>query len=155
MKKSLSILLTLCLICVSAVGCSDSDRGTPRTESPAPEVNIDVDLSRLSDTIAFAELNNMLENPDEHLGKIVKVRGVYFPSFFDETAHYYHFVVVGDAAACCQAGLEFIWNGDHMYPEDYPQAEANIEIIGVFGMYEELGVSYKYLAVDDITVLDS
>ena len=66
----------------------------------------------------------------------------------------YHFVAVEDAAACCLQALEFIWEGEHAYPDDYPDEKAVIEVAGVFGQYDELGRTYYYLAVDEIKVVE-
>jgi len=58
--------------------------------------------------------------------------------------------VIADATACCQQGLEFIWNGAHAYPDDYPEQESEIEITGVFQSYQEGSSTYYYLLVDDV-----
>jgi hypothetical protein len=61
---------------------------------------------------------------------------------------------IADATTCCSQGLEFIWNGDHVYPDDYPADGTEIELVGVFGTYEELGYTYPYIAVDDIIIIN-
>ena len=38
--------------------------------------------------------------------------------------------------------IEFILEGDNVYPEDYPAEGAEITIQGVFGTYEEDGGTY-------------
>jgi hypothetical protein len=114
---------------------------------------VDVDLTIMSSTMVYAEVYDILFNPDDYIGKTIKMNGPYVPLFYDETGLYYHYVLIEDAAACCQNGMEFIWSGDHTFPNDYPDEQARIEISGVFGSYEELGMTYYYLSVDDICVL--
>ena len=161
MKKYLATLLLLCMACVLITGCKDGEAqqrgaGNPKTQASdvAQKEKIDVDLTTLGSTLVYAEVYSMVNNPDEYFGKTIKMNGPYYASFFDETGLYYHYVIVEDATACCQGGLEFIWTGDHVYPDDYPEEKSSIEVTGVFGSYEELGRTYYYLAVDDIAILE-
>ena len=123
-------------------------------EVPSPlSDNIDVDLTELSGTMVYAEVFSIMSNPDDYIGKTIKMNGPYSSSYYDKTDMYYHFVIIEDASACCQSGLEFIWSGEHASPDDYPKIGTKIEVAGVFGSYDELGGTYYYLAVDDIAVL--
>ena len=114
---------------------------------------VDIDLSPLSSTLVFAEVNNIMQDPDGYLGKVIKIRGPYAVNYFEETDCFYHFVLVNDDAACCSAGLEFTWNGEHTYPDDYPEQDSMIELVGKFQEYEELGRKYYHLEVDELVVL--
>jgi hypothetical protein len=148
------------LVCVTA--CSDAGNGTAAAE-PVPEETvftesvpgegIDVDLTQLSSTMVYAEVFNIMSNPDFYMGKTIKVNGPYYPLYYEDTELYYHFVIVEDATECCQQGLEFSWDGEHAYPADYPQADTDIEVVGIFDSYEELGETFYYLKVEDVVVL--
>ena len=157
--RYLYMLLFLCLICVLTTSCSSTDAyqingNQPDTKGPSTKSEIiDVDLTVLSSTMVYAEVYNIMTSPDEYMGKTIKMNGPYYASFYDETGLYYHYVVIEDATACCQQGLEFIWKGDHKFPDDYPEEETKIEVTGVFGSYDELGDTYYYLAVDDISII--
>lgn len=146
MKKFLSLFLVLCLTGGLAAGCQNKDTSTPEV--------LDVDLTVMSSTMVYAEVYNMMVNPDDYIGKIVKMRGSYYAPFYEETNTYYHYVIIEDATACCTQGIEFIWNGEHNYPGDYPAENTEIELVGIFGSYEELGTTYYCLAVDQIEVLN-
>ncbi len=111
---------------------------------------VDVDLTVLSSTLVYAEIYDMMFYPENYIGKTVKMRGQYYSSYYEETGEYYHYVVIEDAAACCQQGFEFIWNGEHIFPDDYPSDGTEVEVIGIFDTYEELGRSYAYIATDEI-----
>jgi len=159
MRKTLYMLVLFCLILLSASGCADNDArsGNGSSETPGTTTTevqkVDVDLTVLSSTMVYAEVNNILTNPGNYIGKIIKMSGLYYSSYSDITDLNYHYVVIEDATACCAQGLEFIWSGDHSYPADYPDESVNIEVTGVFGSYDELGSTYYFLTVGSITVL--
>lgn len=161
MKKYLSILLLMSIIGVVAAGCGSSkdkalnaaEKDLNETKNDIENTEVDVDLTTLSATMVYAEVYHMVMNPEDYMGKTVKVIGLYSPSFYDVTNLYYHYVLVQDATECCAQGLEFVWSGDHAYPNDFPQEGTPIEMTGVFGSYEELGEVYHYLAVDEIRIL--
>jgi hypothetical protein len=145
-------LILLCVISVFASGCSSAPpNGQGLTAGGAGDA--DVDLTVLSSTLVYAEVYNIMTSPDDYMGKTIKLSGPYYASYYEDTGKYYHHVIVEDATACCQGGLEFKWNGDHAYPDDYPENNTRIEVAGVFGSYEELGQTYYYLSVGDITIL--
>ena len=160
MKKRLSFLLLSVLALTIITGCSENGSSRPgggNTEtqdySNSEAIAIDVDLTVLSSTMVFAEMFNIMTNPADYMGKTIKISGSYHASLFDKTGMYYHYVLIEDASACCAQGVEFILNGDHAYPDDFPVERAIIEIVGVYRSYEEFGDTFYYLAVDDITVL--
>ena len=175
MKKYLSMILALSLICVFAASCLNKEAPQSqavdvRTETPRSSESIvssesgtkeratesggvDVDLTVLSGTMVYAEVNNIMISPKNYVGKTIKMSGLYYASYFDQTDQYYHYVVITDATSCCPQGLEFIWDGKHAYPDDYPEYQAQIEVIGVFDSYDELGQTYYYLDVNDLSVL--
>ena len=113
---------------------------------------VDVDLTALSITMRAAEMFNMQMQPENYLGKTVKLQGSYSVTYSESTNTPYHFVLVADAAACCQQGMEFIWNGEHAFPEDYPVINKDIEVLGVFSVYEKAGYLRYYIATENIIV---
>lgn len=158
MKKYLHKIIIICLICVFAAGCS-AKAGAPAGLKTGAGLTaggkVDLDLTSLNGAMVYAEVYNMMSSPDEFLGKTIKMKGPYYASYFEATGLYYHYIIIEDATSCCQQGLEFIWSGDHKYPDDFPEEQAKIEVTGVFDCYDELDKTYYYVAVDDITVLSS
>lgn len=143
-------LITLCLILLCASGC---DGGAEKDNAPVGaaqtgETRVDIDLTALNSTLVYAQVSDMLNNPLNYLGKTVKMNGPYFPLYYKALNRSYHYVIIEDAAACCQGGMEFILNSSGDYPEDGDR----IEIAGVFKSYEEYGTEVYYLAVDSISL---
>ena len=122
-------------------------------EDPEPDDGVDVDLTVLSSTMVYAEVFNIMSNSDDYIGKTIKAKGPYYASFYDVTDKYYHYIIIEDATACCTEGIEFRLNTPKKYPEDFPADDTQIEIAGVFNSYEELHVTYYYLAVDGFSIL--
>jgi hypothetical protein len=153
MKKILPLFILLCLVCVFAAVRSGTTAPRNGGGSSAASKRVDVDVTALSSTMVYAQIFDMFENPKNYFGKTIRVRGIYKNSYYDVTDKYYHYMLIADAAACCQQGFEFIWNGTHAFPADYPKADAPIEVVGVFSSYEEQEYTYYYLATDGITRL--
>ena len=127
--------------------------GSRRTPEEREATPVDVDLTVLNATMLSAELRNMYNSGDDFMGKTIRVSGPYSYASNEALGIQYHYVVTKQGDACCQEGFEFIWNGDHFFPDDYPKVGTPIEVDGVFGIYEEDGSSYYYLAIDDIFIL--
>ena len=102
-----------------------------------PDPNVDVDLTALSSTAVYAEVYNMLTNPDDYIGKTVKMRGSFAMYHDEETDMYYFACIVADATACCSQGIEFVLAGEHTYPDDYPALSDEITVVGTFSTYYE------------------
>lgn len=127
----------------------------PVTETQQPEMpnedGIDVDLSKLSGTMAYAEVYHMMVYPEEYIGKTIRIRGPYYASYLEDTDMFYHYVIITDATACCESGIEVIWdNNEHVYPDEYPENMTEVEATGIFNTYEENGYTYGYIAIDGL-----
>ena len=127
--------------------------GSRRTPEERAATPVDVDLTVLTATMLSAEINNIYANGEDFMGKTIRVSGTYGYIPSEELGIQYHYVVTLQGDSCCQEGFEFLWNGDHVFPYDYPQVGTPIEVDGVFGTYEEYGYYYYYLAIDDIFIL--
>ncbi len=116
----------------------------------AAERPVDLDLSALSGTVVYSQVYNMVMQPDQYLGQTVRVRGNF--SYFQDpvTMKEYFAVIIADAAACCAQGIEFVWRGEHRYPDDYPPLETEMIVTGEFGTYEENGFTYLQLSDADV-----
>lgn len=119
-------------------------------ETAAPTDGVDVDLTALSSTMVYSEVYAMVYEPEEYLGKTVRMRGL-FASAENEGQTYYA-CVIQDATACCAQGLEF----EPENTEKLPEPGAEITVQGTFDWYREEaenGNFYLYLVLRDATIL--
>ena len=110
---------------------------------------VDVDLTLLSSTLVYAEVYNMMYYPEDYVGKIIKMKGSFNVYTDTEKGIDYLAVLVADATACCQQGLEFTWKG-HKYPEDYPKMGTEMTVTGEVELYEEDGFMYLRIIADSV-----
>lgn len=113
--------------------------------------DIDVDLTRLSSTMVYSEVNNMMTTPESYVGKVVRMNGKLAVYKYPERNYYT--CIIKDATACCQQGMEFLWAGDHKYPDDYPNEGDGIIVTGIFDIYYE--GDNKYVQLKDASLIRS
>ena len=104
---------------------------------------VDVDLTKLSSTFVYSEVYNMVTNPDDYRGKLVKMDGTM--NRYTTTSRELYACLILDATACCAQGIAFEWAGEHA-PSEYPPEGSLITVVGTFDTFEEDGVTYCYLA---------
>lgn len=121
-------------------------------ENPNADPNADVDLTTLSSTMVYSQVADMMYTPEKYQGKIIKASGLFSVYHDDMQDKNYYAILIQDATACCAQGIEFIWKGEHVYPEDYPEIGKEITVMGTFGTYEEDGATYTQLLDADVTV---
>lgn len=135
MKKLILILSALILVAaLTACGGKTVATGTTETAAKAAQ-NIDVDLTQMSSTMIYSEVQNMMLKPADYVGKTVKMQGAFSVSEIGENR--YFACIIKDATACCAQGIEFDWAGDHSYPADYPKDGSDITVTGEFTTYNE------------------
>ena len=123
--------------------------GSEQTQTSAD--GVDVDLTVLSSTMVYSEVYNMLYyDPESYYGKTIKMTGVFsiYQMVVDGVAQpdpVAYGCIIADATACCAQGMEFVLEGDHTYPDDYPELGAEITVIGEFQPYEENGMTWYHL----------
>ncbi len=159
MKKIICALLVL-IMSLAVFGCGDkSVDGADRDfasgslqEGEGSASDFDVDLTKLSSTMVYSEVYNMMTAPDGYMGKTVKMKGPFSVYHDEETGNYYFACIISDAAACCSQGIEFILAGEHTYPKDYPELGTEITVTGIFDTYEENG--YRYCRLNDAEIVN-
>lgn len=161
MKKVICILLAVLMTLVLAACGSDAAKtdvktnsdadlkaGASATEAVADTAanaagDIDIDLTSMSSTMVYSEVQNMMITPVDYLGKTVKMNGALSIAEIGEKV--YFACIIADATACCSQGIEFDLKGDYSYPEDYPEANTEITVTGTFTTYLEDGKTYCQL----------
>ena len=107
-------------------------------DSPAPR-KIDVDLTKMSGTVVYAMVYQMVTEPKKFKGKYIKMKG-FFSSYYDEEVERrFYGCVIQDALACCSQGLAFELSKPREYPKEYPEEGSTIVIEGVFDFEKDEG----------------
>ena len=111
---------------------------------------VDLDLTQISGTVVYSQVYDMMMNPNSYMGQKIKMKG-NFSYFRDpETKQEYFAAIIADATACCAQGIEFVWKGNHAYPQDYPPLDTEITVTGTFSTYNEGGYMYVQLVDADV-----
>lgn len=132
MKK---FFVAVCVILsVAIIGCGDEKISAPEKNSvaenvPAPE-KIDVDLTKLSATMVYSEVFNILQTPADYRGKVFKIRGTYMRLHDPQKNEDHHACIIKDATACCMQGMEF-----ELVDKNYPPNDSEITLLGRFDTY--------------------
>lgn len=138
MKKNKLIVLVLAA-CVFFTACGAS--GT----APGLDSDVDYDLTQVNENVLFAQIGAMYGNPEDNIGKTVRVRG-FFATIYDAASDTRKFVInIPDKNMCCQQTVEFIWAGEHEYPADYPAEGKQVEITACFAQYDDNGTTVYYM----------
>ena len=111
---------------------------------------VDYDLTQMSSDMVYATVYQMMVTPEEYEGKTFRIDGNFYATYYEATKKYYFYCIIQDATACCAQGMEFIWDdGSHIYPDEYPEDNAEIVVEGTFETYREDGVENLYCRLSD------
>ncbi len=133
----------------------ESNKDTEDTISGAEDVRntdgtVDYDLTQMSSDMVYATVYQMMVTPEEYEGKTFRIDGNFYATYYEATKKYYFYCVIQDATACCAQGMEFVWeNGSHIYPDEYPEENAEIVVEGTFETYKEEGDQNLYCRLSD------
>lgn len=119
---------------------NQTEEGTESTGSGS----VDYDLTVMNSDMVYATVYQMLVNPDDYIGKTVKMSGPFYPYTNADGTVYYPACIIEDATACCTQGMEFVLASAE-YPDDYPEMGTTITVTGTFETYQEDGYLYCHL----------
>ncbi len=131
----------------TATAAASAELTSVSTDEDRP---VDLDLTQISGTVVYSQVYDMMMNPNGYMGQKIKMKGNF--SYFQdpETKQEYFATVIADATACCAQGIEFVWKGNHTYPQDYPPLDTEITVTGTFSTYNESGNMYVQLVDADV-----
>ena len=69
---------------------------------------MDLDLTKLSSTMVYSEVFNIMMDPDEFVGKTIRMAGLFSVYQDRQSGNDYFSCLIEDATACCAQGLEFV-----------------------------------------------
>lgn len=115
------------------------------SSSSSGNTKVDYDLTAMGSDMVYATVYQMMIDPDAYTGKTIRMKGIYYSSYYEPTQQYYHYCIIQDATACCAQGLEFVWgSGEHFYPTEYPAENAEIIVEGTFDVYQKDNTENRY-----------
>ena len=115
--------------------------------------DVDIDLSELSLTLVQAEHQRIVSNPNDYIGKTIKVYGSFRTFIVDNAGNLAHFIIIVPGDDCCQIGFEFRRNGEYKFPDDYPAQNSMLLISGTLDKSTTFGTSSLFIDVIDFTAL--
>lgn len=118
------------------------------------DLSVDIDLTAMDSDMVYATVYQMIYgDPDAYVGKTFKAAGTLTIATSSVTDLLYPYVLIKDALACCQQGLEFQWGeGVHTSAEDFAEEGSEIEVTGTFETYMEEGDPNLYTRLKDTNV---
>lgn len=129
------------------------NQGLSENENMQNETGVDYDLTTMGSDMVYVTVYQFMVNPEDYIGKTVRMKGDYYASWYEPDAQYYHYCIIQDATACCAQGMEFVWgDGSHSYPDEYPEENAEIVVTGTFGTYYDEVDSYLYCRLQNATL---
>lgn len=140
---------------------SPSDELSKETESTIKDTEdiqktkgiVDYDLTQMSSDLVYATVYQMMVTPEEYEGKMFRIDGNFYAAYYKATKKYCFYCLVQDATACCGQRMEFVWgDGTHIYPEEYPEDNAEIVVEGIFETYRKEGDDNLYCRLSDATL---
>ena len=134
MKKLLALLLAA-VLCLGACGSEQLPDG------------VDVDLSRMSGTVVYGKVYDMVTNGKNYQDKIVRMQGAMSTIDVKEKGKVVdtlYSCVIFDAAGCCSQGIEFVLADQNAA---YPAIGTEITVEGRWDWYQLYGLD-RYRLLD-------
>ena len=113
--------------------------------------DFDIDLAELSLTVIQAEYQRIVSNPDDYIGKTIRVYGSYQSFIANDTGNIVHYIIIVPGDVCCQLGFEFIRTANYKFPEDYPKQNSMILINGTLEKNDASSALRLIINATDIT----
>ena len=144
-RKYLIIILLISSVLALLTACSAKSESTSAKDSSG----VDIDLTKMSKTMIYSEVFNMVNSPEKYIGKTVRLKGNFSWYINNKTRETIPAVIVQDAAACCSQGVEFsLCEGDQT---PMPEVGDEMTIQGCFETYEK--ASNRYWRLKDTSIL--
>ena len=160
MKKNCPYFICFTLLILSFFSCNKKDVNNPYSSErnqlkksieatdaiETEKSKIDYDLTNMSSTMIYAEVFNMLIEPEKYENKRVKMKG-FFTIYNEGSNDEVYSVIVSDATACCQQGIEFFYD----FENTKPAKNADIIVTGLFKVHTmQNGITYNYIQAENV-----
>jgi uncharacterized membrane protein YcgQ (UPF0703/DUF1980 family) len=114
----------------------------------------DQEVVEIKEKMFIAQTNDVYLNPEDYLGKTIKLEGIFQTQSYGAESPYYFVIRYGPG--CCgndgNAGFEVMWEDTDAV---YPQENDWVQVVGVLGAYEEDGYPYICIGLSSLEVLET
>jgi uncharacterized membrane protein YcgQ (UPF0703/DUF1980 family) len=111
----------------------------------------------IKEKMFIAQTNDIYLNPEDYLGKTIKLEGLFKLEQYQGNAASPYCFVIRYGPGCCgndgNAGFEVAWPDVTDAAKPYPAPDEWVEAIGTLESYEENGYPFLYLALSQLNVL--
>ncbi|MEM1486138.1 hypothetical protein V6615_14905 [Oscillospiraceae bacterium PP1C4] len=164
MKKMISLCLVLIALLSIATGCAkatDTATSPPAASSAAmpkeepsslqtEQSKSSKEVIEITEKMYLTWINEIYTNPEEYLGKTIKIEGMFATQEYEGNSHYYVYRV---GPGCCgndgsMCGFEFTTSGILPNENDW------IAVSGTLDKCDENGIFYFVLTESSVAVLD-
>lgn len=97
--------------------------------------HIDLDLSGMNYNMLSSVAFDIMVAPEKYANKRIKTSGNFYTSVYEDTR--YFSAIVWDPTGCCPAGMDFIPPESMNFPEDFPEPDEKIIVIGTLKYVDE------------------
>ena len=134
-----AILTISCMVLTGCEGQAPKPVVNSVTEVTKAETKVSYDLTKMSSTMVYAQVLDMLQNPSDYIGKVIKMKGIFVVYQNYDATMFYPACQIQDATACCASGIEFL-----MPDRGNPTVGNEITVMGTFESYlEDSDVYYR------------
>ena len=110
---------------------------------------INYDLSDLNYNMFSAFTYDIMSAPEQYIGKRMKIKGNFDSSIYE--GERYFSALIWDPTGCCPTGMDFIPPENMNYPDDFPEKDTTITVIGVLQFTEIEGQKYLTFNAEDVS----
>jgi zinc transport system permease protein len=115
------------------------------------------DVIEIKEKMFIAQTNDVYQNPDDYLGKTIKLEGLFKREQYTGSDTAYCFVL-RYGPGCCgndgNAGFEVAWDDTYTLKPPYPNVDDWVEAKGTLKYYMEDDYPYLYIALSSLSVLE-
>ncbi len=127
-------------------GCNKIQKNAD-SENYSEKEKVDFDLSAMKPNMVYAHVFDMLVSPETYENKIIRMKGNFEIYEGSEIMGKSYAVIIYDALACCQQGIEFRYD----FGNNLPEKGSEITVTGKFVLSElESGISYNFVQADSV-----
>ena len=136
-------------ISIEEQAVAQNEATSVKSTTAADGSKVDYDLSEMNSNMVYSQVFNMMIEPEIYDDKVIKMRGNFaiYPNSPTANGGTSYAVIISDALACCQQGIEFKYD----FGDNLPKEGAVITVTGVYVTAMLPGdVIFNYVKADSV-----